>query len=275
VVKKLLEGLLGAPVVLQELKHKPGRRRTMRARGARRTAIVKLYASARAATVAARVSCLAAGPDEPRVPEVLAVEPALHMVVLSEVPGEPLRQSLIEGDVRGCRRAGAALGTWHSAWRAAKPGALKPHSPERELHILTQCAGAAAPEIGERVSELAECYELEWSPDTVVHRDLYEEQIMLADRIGLIDLDDAALGPPELDMGNLLAHISLLESRARCSLAPPVDALLQGYGATGPLLNDARLEACRELSLLRLACLHGERRLLEKTKALSSVDGLG
>jgi len=60
-VIELLEPILGAPVVLEELKHKPGRRTTSRAVGARRSAIVKVYASERAPIVAARLGALAAG----------------------------------------------------------------------------------------------------------------------------------------------------------------------------------------------------------------------
>jgi hypothetical protein len=52
----LLERLLGGPVALEELKHKPGRRLTLRAVGPGGSAIVKLYVSDRAPTVAARVS---------------------------------------------------------------------------------------------------------------------------------------------------------------------------------------------------------------------------
>ena len=48
-----------------------------------------------------------------------------------------------------------------------------------------------------------------------MHRDLYEEQLLAGERIGLIDLDDAALGPPELDLGNLLGHVELLALSAR------------------------------------------------------------
>lgn len=48
----LLEDVLGMPVTLHELKHKPGRRRTMRATGSRRTATVKVYESDRATLVA-------------------------------------------------------------------------------------------------------------------------------------------------------------------------------------------------------------------------------
>jgi hypothetical protein len=67
----VLEEIVGAPLVLEELKRKPGRRRTMRAVGSRRRAIVKAYRSQRAPVVAARLRALAAGPAEPEVPEVL------------------------------------------------------------------------------------------------------------------------------------------------------------------------------------------------------------
>ena len=108
----------------------------MRARGSRRSAIVKAYASQRAATVAARVRGLAGGPGEPVVPEVLLLDEALHLVVLSEVPGEPLTRSLTSGDREACARAGAALGAWHAAWRGTAPGAHRPHTAARELEIL-------------------------------------------------------------------------------------------------------------------------------------------
>src|SRR5204862_293349 len=62
-----LAELLGAPVVLEELKYKPDRRRTSRATGPRGSAIVKQYTSERAPTVAARVAALADGPADPAV----------------------------------------------------------------------------------------------------------------------------------------------------------------------------------------------------------------
>jgi Ser/Thr protein kinase RdoA (MazF antagonist) len=93
-----------------------------------------------------------------------------------------------------------------------------------------------------------------WRTTTVVHRDLYEEQIVLDARIGLIDLDDAALGPAELDVGNLVAHIELLELRSGRDLGGAVEALLGGYGVDS--LDPALLDRCRKLTLLRLACIH-------------------
>jgi len=127
----VLGPLLGAPIALEMLKDKPGRRATMRARGSRRSAIVKTYASERAGAVAARVRGIAGGPDEPVVPEVLLLDEALHLVVLSEVPGEPLTRSLTAGDRDACASAGGALGSWHAAWRGTSPGAHRPHTAPR------------------------------------------------------------------------------------------------------------------------------------------------
>ena len=81
---------------------------------------------------------------------------------------------------------------------------------------------------------------------------------MVGERIGLIDLDDSALGPPELDLGNLLGHLVLLERRSGVDLAAVTAAFLDAYRASGPVLDEALLERCRALTLLRLACIHGE-----------------
>ena len=94
---EILEDLLGAPVMLEELKVRRGRRRTLRATGRRARAIVKVYASERAPVVAARVAALADGPPEPVVPRLLHVDSERHLVVLSEVPGVPLRDALRNG----------------------------------------------------------------------------------------------------------------------------------------------------------------------------------
>jgi Ser/Thr protein kinase RdoA (MazF antagonist) len=260
-----LEAVLGAPVVLEELKRKPGRRCTFRAAGSERTAIAKVYASERAATVAARVAALSGGPSEPRVPDVLFVEPRLRMVVLSEVPGLPLRIAVLDGDATACRRAGAALGRWHSFWCGQLPAALRPHTIERELELLRSHAERAPAAIASAtVSALSSFASDRWAPVTVVHRDLYEEQILLGDEVGLIDLDDAAAGPAELDIGNLCAHLDLLGLRAGRDLSPMERRLLEGYAPAGPPLDPFLLARCRRLALLRLACIHRNEALVER-----------
>jgi hypothetical protein len=263
----VLEELVGAPVALEELKYKPGRRRTLRARGSGGSAIAKVYASDRASIVARRVAALAAGPDEPVVPAVLHVDPELHLVVLSDVPGRPLCDALLAGLRSTCSRVGAALGVWHWGWEGIAPIQLERHPVELELEILRSRAEAASPPVARAVTDALPRLADEWTCSTVVHRDLYEEQILAGERVGLIDVDDAALGPPELDVGNLLAHVELLERRRGRNLAQEMQALLDGYTETGPALDEALLDRCRRLTLLRLACLNDDIRLAEAALA--------
>jgi Ser/Thr protein kinase RdoA (MazF antagonist) len=254
----VLERLVGAPVALEELKRKPGRRQTLRARGPEGSAIVKLYASDRASVVASRVAALAAGPPEPVVPMVLHVDPDLHLVVLSEVPGPPLREALLDEDFATCSRVGVALGAWHAAWSAVAPVPLRRHTFARELEVLHRRAASASTSVARAVASSLPRLTGEWTCSTVVHRDLYEEQVLAGERIGLIDLDDAGIGPPELDLGNLVAHAELLERRQGRDLAYGRRALLDGYTQTGPSLDNALLDRCRGLTLLRLACLNND-----------------
>jgi Phosphotransferase enzyme family len=265
-VINVLEEIVGAPVALEELKHKPGRRRTLRARGSGASAIAKVYASDRASTVARRIAALAAGPQEPVVPAVLHFDPELHLVVLSEVLGPPLREALLDGDLATCSRVGAALGTWHAAWHGVTPAPLRQHTSERELEILRSRAEAASPPVRRAVADALPRLAGGWTCTTVVHRDLYEEQVLAGERVGLIDVDDAALGPPELDVGNLLAHVELLEHRRGRVLAREMQVLLDGYAETGPALDKELLDRCRRLTLLRLACLNDDARLAEAAR---------
>jgi Ser/Thr protein kinase RdoA (MazF antagonist) len=257
-----LEGLLGAPLTFDELKHKPGRRRTLHALGPAGSAIVKLYASDRAATVAARVAALREGPEEPAVPRVLLCDPARRMVALSYVPGTPLSEAVKAGDHDACARAGRALGAWHAFWSGQAPGAMRRHTSDREMEAIDARADALADRTAERVRRLARRLMPAWSCPTVVHRDLYEDQVMVGERVGLIDLDDAALGPPELDVGNLLAHLQLRALREGNGAAGAAAPLLRGYAASGAELNPLLLDRCRRLSLLRLAGIHREPELL-------------
>jgi hypothetical protein len=260
----VLERRLGTPVELTELKHKPGRRLTVRAVGSTGRAIVKLYASGQAATVAARIGAIAAGPTEPTVPKVLLVDPGLRLVVVSDLGGPPLRAFVLGGDRAACRRAGAALGAWHRFWRASPaPAALSWHSSRRELELLRLRARRAPRGIARAAAALAPPLARPWPCPTVVHRDLHEEQILLGDRAALIDLDDTALGPPELDLGNLVARLELLGLRSGRSLTSEIEALLSGYRGAGAELDAALVDRCRRLSLIKLACIHGEPFLIE------------
>lgn len=265
-----VERWVGRPAVIEELKHKPGRRVTLRARGPRRSVIIKIYRSDRAAIVAERIAALADGPSEPRVPELLAVDPPERTLVLTDVPGTPLREAVLASDEGRCRRAGAVIADWHEAWAGKRPDGLREHTIKLELDVLVDQAALAPREIGLPVAAALTDLREPWMSATVVHRDLYEEQVLLGEQVGLIDLDDAALGPAELDIGNLLAHLDLLELRSRRELDRGKDALLAGYAERGRL-DPGLLERCRTLARLRLACIHNESRLLVDARVLSET----
>ena len=259
-----LQRLLGSPVTLTELKNKPDRRRTLRAFGPGGTAIVKIYASGRESTVARRIGALGSGPPEPRVPAVLFVDRRLHMVVLSDVAGTPFRNALIEESEDACRHVGGALAAWHLFWRAHAPSALAPHDLSRELEILHSFTQMAPATVASAVrSALPLLGHATWEPTTVVHRDLYEEHILLGDGIGLIDIDDAALGPPELDLGNLWAHLELLALRVGGDFLPLATRLLESYVDAGGGLDPRLFAWCRSSTLLRLACIHEREDLVD------------
>jgi hypothetical protein len=253
-----LEQIVGSPVELEELAHRPGDHRTLRASGSVMTAIVKLFASDRAAMVAARVGALGSVPPGVTVPRVLSSDPELQMVVLSEVQGEPLTGALLEGDAAACRCAGAAVGSWHRSWRRRAPSPLRPHGANRELETLHRCADAAAPRLADAVRRSAADLAEPWACTTVVHRNLTDARILMGERVGLIGLDQAALGPPELDMGNLLAHIDLLTLRSGRDLAEMREEIGLGYEGFGENLDEELLDRCRRLARLRLACIHDE-----------------
>lgn len=256
-VEAMLAGLVGEPLSTQVLKEKPRRRRTVRAKGPRGTVIAKSYASPRAAVVAERVDALSHGPEEPVVPRVLLADPVNRLVVLSEVPGRPLADAVAEGDLDTCTRVGAALGRWHRTWWDRTPPVFRAHGVHDELATLSERALDGPPTVARAVSDLPGSARRAWPCPTVVHRDLYEQQIMVGDRVGLIDLDDAAAGPPELDLGNLFAHLDLLGRRQGFDVAEATTAILTAYETAGPTLDGARLEQCRYLSQLRLAAIHG------------------
>ena len=269
----LLESLLGAPVELDELKVKPGRRTTLRARGRRWSAIVKRYQSQRAPIVAARVQALAGGPEDPLVPEVLLCDPSRSLVVLSDLPGVPLREAVLADDCDSCRRAGAALGRWHRAWSGTAPAPpLRQHTGDRERDVvLTRAVRAASQSVAAQAQSVLRGLNFRWACTTVVHRDLYEDQILLGEHVAMIDLDDAATGPPELDLGNLWAHLQLLGLRTRRDLAIPIRTLLAGYVEEGPALEPRLLDNFRRLTLVRLASLNDDSNLLGLARSNGAI----
>jgi len=73
------------------------------------------------------------------------------------------------------------------------------------------------------------------------------------DGVRFIDLDDSAMAPRALDMGNFLAHLHMeafLGRRAKAAATGAVDSFVSGYGSEPPALR-----SWTQLALARLAAL--------------------
>ncbi|MCC7019492.1 MAG: phosphotransferase [Ardenticatenales bacterium] len=227
----------------------------------------KIFASARGARVLAAHAHLHAAqhPDGPQLPEPVGYLDESRIVLLGAVPGVPVTSRLCAGDVALAARIGTALGALH-----ASPAPLeRRHDPADELAPLTARVArllAADERVGRRAQvalarlEAAAPRPRDWRHQPV-HRDLHPEQVLVAPdgRIGFVDLDDASLSEPALDVGNFVAHMVWLGCRAPAGTARLRAAALafkRAHAAMDRRIDPAVRRWCEAAALLRLADVH-------------------
>lgn len=197
-------------------------------------------------------------------PAVIADDPR-GWVELSRVGGRSLHDLLLEAHGsypapaidRAIASAAEVLGRLH---RSSPPTVLEPvklTTPaewramvERAEHPLDAATDAALSAV--RVPEVR--------PLVPVHADMHDKNVFVGGRGvgGLIDLDGVALGAPELDVGNLAAHLVLralqggwkLEHGRRWALA-----LIEVYDRQSAL-DAALLQSVMRHTWMRLACIY-------------------
>ena len=147
------------------------------------------------------------------VPRVAGVWQAGGTMWMSEMPGENLRQ---------CIRRGAApnpeplLDGLESLWAVKDNDSARPpfnlrHAYRRAKSLLRYASGHSS-EVGASLKQ-ATCaldpFVETWQPTCIAHNDFYDDQMLaLPDgRIAIVDLEEAGLGDPMLDVGNFLAHL--------------------------------------------------------------------
>ncbi len=284
------------------LKHTPGRRcalgYTLDGPGVTRRLFGKVFSRERGPLILETLGRIAAA--IPRrvllIPRPVGHLPDLRLVVTEYLDGAPLAPSLYQGTSEApARRIAAALATLHGcearlvrrwsaqqelanteAWFARSPLGGAPGSGRVEglLRMLSRRA-ALLPEVSE-------------GP---VHRDFYAEQVWdCGGRSALLDLDDARLGDPALDIGNFLAHLKLrslqfADAARGCQRARPV--FLEEYerrsaGAADMETFLQRVAFHEATSLLRLAGVYSLRdrwadrlpgMLLRSCEAMLDADG--
>jgi aminoglycoside phosphotransferase (APT) family kinase protein len=92
----------------------------------------------------------------------------------------------------------------------------------------------------------------------LVHRDLYPDQVLVSDdRSALVDLDEVAVGEPELDLGNFTAHLTLGDLQRNGAIgasAARSSAFLRAYHGAREIARH-RLAVYEAGALVRLASL--------------------
>lgn len=149
---------------------------------------------------------------------------------------------------------------------------LPRHGPEEEAAVLRRWLGhvhdhrALGPDSGlrslsARVERVCALLEQGTGPLVVAHRDLHDKQLLWdGEELGLLDLDTASRAEAALDLGNLAAHVELMEITGR--LGPSSYRLVLGLlddVATWMPTSTARLRAYTQAARLRLACVHAFR----------------
>jgi len=219
----------------------------------------RVFATARTITVAQAFG------DDVHVPEPVAFLPDLKLLVQRAVPGEPVALALLDGDeILAARIAtafhelhtsGIALGRRHGLAKelAPLPGGIR-DIRERDPSLVPLAVACLA-----RIyrTVLGADWTWRWQP---VHRDAYHDQILVdGGQLAILDLDDAAMSEPAIDVANIVAHLQLLGIQRHdqvAALAPAIDAFLDRSLKLDPQLDRPLLDLLQAATLLRLAGIH-------------------
>lgn len=238
-------------VVKTILRYLPGRRVSSVVDTARGPVVLKLFANPRARGNHRRLVALAASGAAAAVPRPIAVDSSGHVGLLEFVSGTTLAGVEPDRVPEACFGAGQQLARIHAS------GAVldRTWTVDDELAQLSRTWGPASR--ASLATLAARCPRP--SEDIVLpaHRDCHPAQAVVTRKgpVRWIDLDDAAMAPPGLDVGNFLAHLRR-EAVLRRLPVGEVDAgraaFVAGYGelpadtANWELLSLARLAALAE-----------------------------
>lgn len=242
--------------VVAVLRHVAGRRVTALGDRDGAACVVKVFRGPRAKGNHTRLHQLHAAGAGHLVPTPIAHDDSGRVGVLGHRDGVVLGQLDDARFVTACALAGAALRELHGCgatldrhWTVTDEiRQLRTVCPPSLLDVV---ATAARRHGGPALA-----------PSVPSHRDCHPAQLVFdGSSVGWIDLDDCAMAPPGLDVGNMLAHLTrerVLRRRDRACVDLGRAAFREAYGWA----DEDELRRWEVLSLTRLAALaetrHGE-----------------
>ena len=243
--------------VVEVLRYLPGRRVATLVEHAGELAVVKVFASPRARGNVRRLHALARSGAAALVPTVLGCDAAGHVLAVT------YRHGVLPGRMPDADYAalfgpiGAGLRRLHDS------GSELDRRWEWDQEVA-QLRRGAVPATTDLVETLVSSTRwLSGAALVPAHRDFHPRQVVLgADRsVAFIDLDDAAMAPRGLDIGNMLGHLVRERATGARSVAVAAaagEAFLEGYGTCAGI-DDGVVTAWTMLTVARLAGLAESR----------------
>jgi len=227
-------------------------------------AVLKLFATSRARGGHRRLAAFAESPAARFHPRSLGNRKG-HLLLVEFVPGVPLADLGDDGLAEASRMAGRALRSVHNSGVELD----RTWDVSEEIAQLQRTAGPATRAVVERA--IARWRPLENEPTVPSHRDCHPAQVIQTENgVRLIDLDDSAMAPRGIDVGNFVAHLEMdahVGRRTSEVVTEAMEAFLEGYGLEPP-----SLDSWTRLSLARLAALAETRhRSVEQAQVLAAA----
>ncbi len=209
------------------------------------------------------------GPDV-ALPRPVAFLADLKLLIQRAVAGEPVEMDLRGGNVDLAGRIAEALHRFHSSGLDLG----RTHTLAKELVPLTMRTEALvghvpdlhaqAWSLHDRLLALAALADssVQWRC-CPVHRDFYHDQVLIDDgRLAVLDLDDAAMSEPAVDVANFAAHLRLLgiQHPDDAAALERVEGAFVAYAIRlDPALDTVLLPHLMAATMLRLAGIHVAR----------------
>ena len=245
---------------LEVLAYRPERRCAARVGEASRSVVLKLYREAGFRAAAARRDWLATQVDLPTCASIGSAE-ADRAIALRWLPGETLAAQLRRGDATPAHvaAAGQALAALHDRDASGLPAAPAniPLTRATAAAVSLDTLGPPLGEAARRILATLAPRLTDGDACVALHGDFHAKQVLIADAgAALLDLDDAAPGPPERDLGCFNAHLARDEVMRRIApgAADAFEALFRdAYAARRPAPSIERIRAHAAAALLAMA----------------------
>jgi aminoglycoside phosphotransferase (APT) family kinase protein len=193
------------------VEYAPERSITVRALdgGGRTTAYAKCSVASSVEDLATRYAHVARWSGGCDVPRPVGWSLALGVLVLEAVPGTPWADTPPDSAVPTAESMGSAIAALHGT--PAPPGTTPfGRLALRRIDRSAEVLATARPDVAERARRLARRLTATrvGGPSVLLHGDCHPKNAIVdGDRLTLIDLDQAGLGPAAADIGSLLARV--------------------------------------------------------------------